>query len=157
MKFTKFGALTAAAFLSANAAVLAVSHPAGAEDHGANHTLVSVVNSSTDVESTAKISMRCSASTGRMSLTVSGINTLDANGNSFLAYFNANGVLPNVGWQLGSDAGNIVITQNSSTKLWAGNLTMKLPQKANCSKGTAFVLNDQPFATGALKITGVVS
>jgi len=162
MSLTRIGTL-AAAVLSTSTASMVLAHPAGAakktttDDHGALHTLGSIVNRSTDVESSASVTLSCSSSTGTMTLSVSGLNTVDANGNSFLSYFNANGILPNVGWQLGNEAGNIVIAQNPTTSLWAGTLTMTLVHKGDCAKGSAFLLNDQPFATGALKITGVLS
>jgi hypothetical protein len=163
MSLTRIGTLAAAAVLSTSTASMVLAHPAGAakktttDDHGALHTLGSIVNRSTDVESSASVTLSCSSSTGTMTLSVSGLNTVDANGNSFLSYFNANGILPNVGWQLGNEAGNIVIAQNRTTSLWAGTLTMTLVHKGDCAKGSAFLLNDQPFATGALKITGVLS
>jgi hypothetical protein len=162
MNFTRIGTL-AAAVLSTSTASMVFAYPAGAvkaltsDDHGAIHTLISVSNHSINVESTATVVMSCSSGTGKMTLAVSGINTVDANGNSFLAYFNTNGVLPNVGWQLGKEAGNIVITQNPATSLWAGTLTMTIAHKSDCAKGSVFLLDDQPFATGALKITGVLS
>ncbi len=162
MKITRIGIPTTTV-LSLTLTSMMLAHPAGAisantaEDHGSSHKLVALVNSSTNAEPSAKVSLSCSSSTGKMTLNVSGINTIDANGNSFLAYFAANGVLPNVGWQLGNEAGNIVISKNAATNLWAGKLTMTLAQKADCSKGVAFQLNDQPFATGALKITGLLS
>ena len=163
MNLTRIGTLAAAAVLSTSTTSMVLAYPAGAakaptsDDHGAIHTLRSVVNHSTDAESTAAVTMSCSLRTGKMTLAVAGINTVDANGNSFLSSFNANGVLPTVGWQLGHEAGNIVITQDPTTSLWAGTLTMTLAHKSDCSKGVAFLLTDQPFATGALKLTGVLS
>lgn len=150
MNVAKIGAL-----IMAGSLILSLS--AGAEDRATTHALVSVVNSSTDNETSAKVSLSCSSSTGKMTIKVSGINILDSNGNSFLAYFTSHGILPNLGWQLGGEAGNILITQNSTTHLWFGSLLMNLAHKADCSKHTSFVLNDQPFATGALKITGLLS
>ena len=149
----------ASIILGASGAIAALSQPASAEDiHGGpNHHLVALANHSSDVEKKAKVQMSCSSSTGMMTLAVSGINSLDAKQHSFLFYFITNGVTPNVGWQLGVDAGNIVLTQNPSTGLWAGTLHLALPHASSCSKGSAFSLTDQPSATGALKFTGVLS
>ncbi len=161
MNLNRIATWAATIVLGASGSIAVLSQPAGASSEGnhagTNHNLVSIVNHSSNVEKKAKVHLHCSSSTGIMSLTVSGINTLDAQKNSFLDYFIANGVTPNIGWQLGTDAGNIVITQDPTSGLWAGNLRLQLPNVNSCSKGSAFTLTDQPYATGALKFTGVLS
>ena len=159
MTMSRIATWAASIVLGASGSVAALSQPASGEDiHGGpTHHLVTLANHSSDVEKKAQVQLHCSSATGLMTLSVSGINTLDARQHSFLAYFITNGVTPNVGWQLGVDAGNIVIKQNPSTGLWAGALRLSLPHARSCSKGAPFSLTDQPSATGALKFSGVLS
>ncbi len=161
MNMNRLATCAATIVLGASGSLVALSQPAGASTEdthaGTHHKLISLVNHSSNVETKAKVHLLCSSATGVMSLAVSGINTLDAQQNSFLSYFITNGVKPNIGWQLGADAGNIVIAQNSTTGLWAGHLRLPLHNTTSCSKGAAFTLTDQPNATGALKFTGVLS
>ncbi len=152
MKFVRSTSLVAA--LAAAGSFFAAV-PAGAGE--TTHALTAVVNSSTDVETSATVSMSCSSRTGIISLQVAGINTLDAGGSSFLNYFLSHGIAPNIGWQLGRETGNVVIHQDATTSLWAGSLNLALRHKSDCRTGRTFVLIDQPGATGALRISGTLS